>query len=104
MYYFSVLGLYKSWGASEIQQQPVPVNHHDKTLQQSDAYENVLENNEATKSSEILEAQRMIRKLEAKIRQLEGRMPRKHPDVNFLNYKNRKRILVSWYFMINIHL
>lgn len=89
--------MYKSWGASETQH-PVSDNQHVKEQPpQLDAYDKDLENDDTTKNSEIMEAQMMIRKLEAKIRQLEGRMPRKHPDVNFLNYKNRKRILVSLY-------
>lgn len=45
--------------------------------------------------NELHEAKRQILELERKIQELEGRIPRKYPDVTFLNYKNRKRILVS---------
>lgn len=41
------------------------------------------------------EAKKRIFELESKLRELEARMPKKHPDVRFLNYQARKRILVS---------
>lgn len=44
---------------------------------------------------EMHEAKKQILLLQLKIQELEGRIPRKYPDVTFLNYKNRKRILVS---------
>uniref|UniRef100_A0A182NCX1 UDP-glucuronic acid decarboxylase 1 n=1 Tax=Anopheles dirus TaxID=7168 RepID=A0A182NCX1_9DIPT len=44
---------------------------------------------------ELHEAKRQILELERKIQELEGRIPRKYPDVTFLNYKNRKRILIT---------
>lgn len=40
------------------------------------------------------EAYRKIETLEEKILSLEGRMPKTYPDVRFLNYLNRKRVLV----------
>ncbi|EDS38783.1 dtdp-glucose 4-6-dehydratase [Culex quinquefasciatus] len=43
---------------------------------------------------EVHQAKQQILALERKIQELEGRIPRKYPDVTFLNYKNRKRILV----------
>ncbi|XP_058059027.1 UDP-glucuronic acid decarboxylase 1 isoform X1 [Anopheles bellator] len=45
--------------------------------------------------NELHEAKRQILELERKIQELEGRIPRKYPDVTFLNYKNRKRILIT---------
>jgi hypothetical protein len=36
-----------------------------------------------------------IEELEDRIRDLEARSPKKYPDVKFLTYKDRKRILVS---------
>ncbi|XP_050069600.1 UDP-glucuronic acid decarboxylase 1 [Anopheles maculipalpis] len=45
--------------------------------------------------NELHEAKRQILVLERKIQELEGRIPRKYPDVTFLNYKNRKRILIT---------
>ncbi|XP_060518347.1 UDP-glucuronic acid decarboxylase 1 [Cylas formicarius] len=41
------------------------------------------------------EAYRKIEALEEKIILLEGRVPKTYPDVNFLNYLTRKRILVT---------
>lgn len=41
------------------------------------------------------EAKRRIRVLEEKLANLELRIPKKFPDVKFLNYHSRKRILVS---------
>lgn len=49
-------------------------------------------------ANEVLQAKKQILELQRKIQELEGRIPRKYPDVTFLNYKNRKRILVSWRF------
>lgn len=43
----------------------------------------------------LLEAKTRIEQLEKKIAILEGRVPQKYPDVKFLGYKERKRILVS---------
>lgn len=51
---------------------------------------------------ELKEARSRIDQLEKKIAILEGRVPQKYPDVKFLGYKERKRILVRcrfYYFM-----
>lgn len=48
-----------------------------------------------TKYAELDEAKSRIMELESRIKEMESRIPRKYPDVTFLNYKNRKRILVS---------
>lgn len=48
-----------------------------------------------SRMDELHSAKKQILELERKIQELEGRIPRKYPDVTFLNYKNRKRILVS---------
>lgn len=44
---------------------------------------------------ELIEAKKRLKLLEMKIQTLENRLSKKYPDVFFLNYKNRKRILVS---------
>lgn len=44
--------------------------------------------------NELNEARRRLQLLEMKIQTLEKNIARKYPDVAFLNYKNRKRILV----------
>lgn len=45
--------------------------------------------------NELSEAKKRLKLLEMKIQTLENRISKKYPDVLFLNYKNRKRILVS---------
>lgn len=45
--------------------------------------------------NELNDARHRLRLLEMKIKTLENRIAKKYPDVLFLNYKNRKRILVS---------
>lgn len=44
--------------------------------------------------NELKDARQRLRLLEMQIQTLENRIARKYPDVLFLNYKNRKRILV----------
>ena len=44
---------------------------------------------------ELNEAKERIRLLEVRIQLLESQTSTKYPEVAFLNYKNRKRILVS---------
>jgi hypothetical protein len=43
----------------------------------------------------LQEAQKKIKELERKISDLEKRIPQRYPDVKYLNYRSRKRILVS---------
>lgn len=45
---------------------------------------------------EIQQARARIEQLEKKIAILEGRIPQKYPDVKYLGYKERKRILVAY--------
>lgn len=45
---------------------------------------------------ELQEAKSRIELLEKKIAVLEGRMPQKYPEVEYLGHKERKRILVSF--------
>lgn len=49
----------------------------------------------ANNLNELEDAKGRLRLLEIKIQMLENRISKKYPEVNFLNYKNRKRILVS---------
>lgn len=41
------------------------------------------------------EALLKIQELEMRLKDIEFRIPKKYPEVKFLNYKDRKRILVS---------
>lgn len=43
---------------------------------------------------ELMEAKARIEQLEKKIAVLEGRIPQKYPEVEYLGFKERKRILV----------
>lgn len=45
-------------------------------------------------TSLLNDAYKKIETLEEKILSLEGRMPKTYPDIRFLNYLHRKRILV----------
>lgn len=44
---------------------------------------------------ELMVAKEKIKALESRIAELENRLPKKYEQVKFLNYQNRKRILVS---------
>jgi hypothetical protein len=43
----------------------------------------------------LQEAQKKIKELEKRVKDLEKRIPQRYPDVKYLNYRSRKRILVS---------
>lgn len=66
------------------------------TYIESDIMEKQIEPNSIDDSTkrELLEAKSRIDQLEKKIAILEGRVPQKYPEVKFLGYKERKRILV----------
>lgn len=51
------------------------------------------DNLESTKR-ELQDAKARLELLEQKLAVLEGRIPQKYPDVEYLGYKDRKRILV----------
>lgn len=59
----------------------------------------VQSNSDDITKRELKEAKSRIEELEKKIAILEGRVPQKYPDVKFLGYKERKRILVSSIFI-----
>lgn len=65
---------------------------NSKKMEEQDS--NNIIGDESTKR-ELQEAKNRILELEKKIAILEGRVPQKYPDVKFLGYKERKRILVS---------
>lgn len=56
----------------------------------------------ASPNSEIKEAFYKIDQLEKKIKSLETRTVKKYPDVKFLTYKDRRRILVGFRIFIQI--
>lgn len=72
--------------APETQPKSIKGNH-----QQFDN-DNELDN----KYTELEQTKSKLKELELKIQVLEDRIPKKYPDVSYLNYKNRKRILVRY--------
>lgn len=53
--------------------------------------------------SDLLVAEQKIKQLEKRIEELENRLPKKYDEVRFLNYQNRKRILVSSEISESLH-
>lgn len=60
---------------------------------------NDIEENNAFNIKNLQEAKNKIQELEDKLKQLEAKLdhrtPKKYPTVKFLNYKNRKRVLIT---------
>lgn len=69
--------------------------HRDNPEFQTSVPDYTNKNNFDSDINTIEEAKNKIRELEIRIKQLEGGNPRRFPDVKFLNYRTRKRILVS---------
>jgi hypothetical protein len=106
--YFTVLCLYKNW----IYTEEISYTYHDKparlyhlnniiehTTHQYPAVEineNQTPDSRAHEIQNFQEAQKKIKELEKKIKDLEKRIPQRYPDVKYLNYRTRKRILVSF--------
>ena len=106
-YLFVVLCLYKKWVYTE----EISYPYHDKSgrlyhfskivEQATHQYPPVEINGNQSPYSKVHEiqtlqqAQKKIRELEKKIKDLEKRIPQRYPDVKYLNYRSRKRILVS---------
>lgn len=51
------------------------------------------------KRDDLEAADKKIRELEKRIAELEDRLPKKYDRVKFLNYQNRKRILVRYFYL-----
>lgn len=100
--FFAVFCLYKSLMNEELVYS-FDSNKYSSLIsskQQRIAAQNVHDNNVAdgelaSSYNELNDARQRLRLLEMKIKTLENRIAKKYPDVSFLNYKNRKRILVS---------
>ncbi|XP_055715872.1 UDP-glucuronic acid decarboxylase 1 [Phlebotomus papatasi] len=87
-----VVCLYKTWASSigSAKENATPGDQVVGVLPEpvhGETPENVVQELEATRKK--------LAQLEKKLQDLEGRIPVKYPDVKYLNYKNRKRILVT---------
>lgn len=67
---------------------------HGDSMTESDRPHNLNQKPTDLNIKELEEAKSKIRELEMRIKLLEGGNPRRFPDVKFLNYRTRKRILV----------
>ncbi|GLV41437.1 UDP-xylose synthase [Carabus blaptoides fortunei] len=92
-----VLCFYLNWA----QTQQIYVDENLKYFQKTSDIEKKLE--ESLIDNDVLlrshnmneEDSKRIKHLEHKIKQLESRIPKQFPDVKFLNYRSRKRILIT---------
>jgi peptidoglycan hydrolase CwlO-like protein len=89
--------LYRSWVYTE----EISYSYHDdksrklyNTVEQT-THQYPAAFGEVHKIQSLQETQRQIKELENKIKDLEKRIPQRYPDVKYLNYRSRKRILVS---------
>lgn len=65
------------------------------TLLKQHNHQNLNHLYENDKNEFLNEASQRIQELEDKLQSLEARIPKTYPEVKFLNYLTRKRILVS---------
>ena len=79
---FSVFSLYRSLSADETDRNDNEVDY---------VYNNLKGGNKM----ELQASNQKIKQLELRIAELEDRLPKKYDEVKFLNYQNRKRILVK---------
>jgi hypothetical protein len=90
--------LYKTPYANEVGKGKL---HDDFEVEESVFAEKIIDNNEIDVhgyndvQNVLQRAEQKIKMLEKKIQQLEKRLPVEFQEVNFLNYQNKKRILVS---------
>lgn len=97
---FSVICLYKTFASSQFGDKERHTNNNDdndviETIFDTNNNDNIDNHHNKLETSDVSDAKLRIKELEYKILQLETRIPRRFPDVTFLNYKNRKRILVK---------
>ncbi|XP_026466897.1 UDP-glucuronic acid decarboxylase 1-like isoform X3 [Ctenocephalides felis] len=99
-----VLGIYKTFANESYSNEINKKNVVEKKAKVIDYYDNPKENDIYKSQTfgavdnnvkNMDEAKKRIFELESKLRELEARMPKKHPDVRFLNYQARKRILIT---------
>ncbi|XP_076044465.1 UDP-xylose synthase [Oratosquilla oratoria] len=79
------------WSIMVTSQQPGLVH---KRLAEIDST-GLKEDKDASEIKDIKDAQNKIEELENRLKEMEYRIPKKYPDVQFLTYKDRKRILIT---------
>lgn len=74
----------------------VPIRIINPVSKKKQVYSKKMDSNENLESTkqELQDAKARLELLEQKLAVLEGRIPQKYPDVEYLGYKDRKRILV----------
>lgn len=104
MNFFSVLCFYISWAqidqtkVDEVEANEVVKNVHNKKMNIDKILTETLNKQKSfgdDNINDLNEAKSKIKMLETKLKQLEARVSKKFPDVHFLNYRARKRILVG---------
>lgn len=91
---FTVLCFYLNWAQTQQIYVDENLKYFQKTSEHDTKNEERVVANE-NKPSHNEDGSRKMKYLERKIKQLESRIPKQFPDVMFLNYRSRKRILVS---------
>lgn len=102
-----VLCLYKNWIYTEevsytYRDKPARLYHLNNIVEHAtyqypavEISENQTPDSRAHEIQNLQEAQQKIKELEKKIKDLEKRIPQRYPDVKYLNYRSRKRILIT---------
>lgn len=67
----------------------------DETDRNDNEVDYVYNNLKGGNKMELQASNQKIKQLELRIAELEDRLPKKYDEVKFLNYQNRKRILVK---------
>lgn len=97
--------MYRSFGTADetrglendidyLYNQPESEKRQPKQLELSSSKKDSLLEHRKDKRTDLEAADKKIRELEKRIAELEDRLPKKYDRVKFLNYQNRKRILV----------
>lgn len=100
-----VFSVYRSFGTADetrglendidyLYNQPESEKRQPKQLELSSSKKDSLLEHRKDKRTDLEAADKKIRELEKRIAELEDRLPKKYDRVKFLNYQNRKRILV----------
>lgn len=91
-----VLCFYLNWAQTQQIYVDENLKYFQKTLDiEKNLDESLIDNDVILRNPNMDEDSKRIKHLERKIKQLESRIPKQFPDVKFLNYRSRKRILIT---------